>query len=127
MVSPLPHHEKNELNELNGEHVGQPAVHRLVTTAADLRPVLVALGSSKIVGLDIETTGLDPRKDRTRLLSLSTETVGGGRLIYVVDVFQVNPAPLWHLLAEKELVIHNAAFDLAFLDELGFVPGIVRR
>jgi DNA polymerase-1 len=34
----------------------------------------------------------------------------------------VDPAPLWEVLAEKALVIHNAAFDLGFLARLGFAP-----
>src|SRR5262249_2136129 len=72
-----------------------------------------------------ETTGLNSRNDRVRLLSLSIDTVGDSRFIYVVDVFQVSPSPLWEVLVEKELVIHNAAFDLAFLSTLGFTPGTV--
>src|SRR5262249_29238559 len=42
---------------------------------------------------------------------------------YIIDVFAVNPSPLWDVLAEVELVIHHAAFDLAFLGALGFTPG----
>ena len=34
----------------------------------------------------------------------------------------MDPSPLWEALAEKELAIHNAAFDLAFLAPLGFTP-----
>src|SRR5262249_53186074 len=44
---------------------------------------------------------------------------------YLIDVFAVDPSPLWEHLADKELVIHNAAFDLAFLTRLGLVPGTV--
>ena len=50
-----------------------------------------------------------------RLLSLSCETIGDNRFVYLVDVFKVNPCMLFDALAGKELVIHNAAFDLAFL------------
>src|SRR5262249_39047527 len=32
-------------------------------------------------------------------------------------------APVWDELAEKEIIAHNAAFDLGFLARLGFVPG----
>jgi DNA polymerase I-like protein with 3'-5' exonuclease and polymerase domains len=75
-----------------------------------------------MVGLDLETTGLDPRRDRVRLLSLSIDTVDGGTFAYLVDCFAVDPSPLWEALAERELVLHNAAFDLAFLARLGFTP-----
>ena len=70
------------------------------------------------VALDLETTGLDPRKDRVRLLSLATE---GGT--WLIDCFEVDPSPLFPILSEKELVIHNAFFDLGFLVQMGFELG----
>jgi DNA polymerase-1 len=82
--------------------------------------VAAALDETRLVGLDLETTGLDHRKDRVRLLSLALDTIDGGRFSYLIDCFQVDPAPLFAVLAEKELVIHNATFDLAFLAGLGF-------
>jgi DNA polymerase I-like protein with 3'-5' exonuclease and polymerase domains len=94
----------------------------LVKDQAGLETVRAALDESKLAALDVETTGLDPRADRIRLLSLSLETTDGGRFPYLVDCFAVDPAPLWEALAEKELVIHNAVFDLAFLALLGFTP-----
>src|SRR5262249_8806304 len=33
-----------------------------------------------------------------------------------------DPSPLWDALAGKALVLHNAAFDLAFLARMGFAP-----
>ena len=74
------------------------------------------------VYLDTETTGLDPLTDRVRLLSLSVPS-GEGRVVYVVDAFQVSPAPLWESLAGCEVVGHNLVFDLQFLARLGFQPG----
>jgi DNA polymerase-1 len=75
--------------------------------------------------VDLETTGLDPRTGHARLLCLSLDTIDGGTFAYLVDCSAVDPSPLWEGLAEKELAIHNAAFDLAFLSRLGFVPGVV--
>jgi ribonuclease D len=83
-----------------------------------------AIGGATLIGLDTETTGLNPRTDQVRLLSLNCDT-NDGRFTYIVDVLQVDPSPLWEALAEKELVLHNAAFDLAFLSRLGFTPGTV--
>jgi DNA polymerase-1 len=97
----------------------------LVDTPDRLNMVVLAADNSKIVGLDLETTGLDPGRDRIRLLSLSTDTVGDGRFTYLVDAFRVDPAPLWEVLSDKELVIHNAAFDLAFLRAMGFTANTV--
>jgi DNA polymerase-1 len=63
---------------------------------------------------------LDPRKDRVRLLTLATE-----RGTWLIDCFAVDPTPLWDVLSEREVVAHNAVFDLGFLHRLGFVPGVV--
>jgi DNA polymerase I-like protein with 3'-5' exonuclease and polymerase domains len=93
----------------------------LVREAGQLQAVAQALDESVLVGLDTETTGLNPRSDRVRLLSLATD-----RGTYLVDASAVDPRPLWDLLAQKTLVAHNASFDLAFLAPRGFVPGAVR-
>jgi DNA polymerase-1 len=108
----------------SGEYDQSPP-YRLVTAQAELPMVMVALDTTALVGLDLETTGLDPRTDRVRLLSLACNTIDGGAFTYLIDCFAVDPSPLWEALAEKELTIHNAAFDLAFLSRLGFVPGVV--
>jgi DNA polymerase-1 len=93
-----------------------------VTDPSALQAVAAALDGSALVGLDCETTGLNPRADRVRLLSLSMGTTDGRRFTYLVDCFACNPSPLWEGLADKELVIHNAAFDLAFLARMGLTP-----
>jgi DNA polymerase-1 len=55
------------------------------------------------------------------------DTIEGGTFTYLVDCITCDPSPLWKALAERELVLHNAAFDLAFLARLGFTPnGVVR-
>jgi DNA polymerase-1 len=84
--------------------------------------VAAGLDNTALVGLDVETTGLDPRTGRVRLLSLAVDTIDGGTFCYLLDCFAVDQCPLWEALAGKELVIHNAAFDLAFLARLGFAP-----
>jgi DNA polymerase-1 len=94
----------------------------LVTDPPDLGMVCAAVEVSAFVGVDSETTGLNPRTDRIRLLSLNCDTNDGGRFTYLVDVFQVDPRPLWGLLADRELIFHNAHFDLQFLKALGFEP-----
>ena len=90
----------------------------------------VAAGLSDAEGervyLDCETTGLNARTDRVRLLSIGLPTADGGRVVYPIDCFAVDPAPLWEPLAACELVGHNLAFDLGFLARLGFRPGRVR-
>jgi DNA polymerase-1 len=122
LVPPVPVYEKNELNEISHAGARPLPAYQLVKSPAELQSVTVALDNGKIVGLDLETTGLDPRSDRVRILAMSTDTIDGGRFAYLVDCFAVDPSPLWEILAEKDLVIHNAAFDLQFLARLGFTP-----
>jgi DNA polymerase-1 len=95
-----------------------------VTDAVGLASVADAIDNATLIGLDTETTGLDSRTDRIRLLSLDLDTEGG-RLTYLIDCSVVDPSPLWEALAEKPLVMHHAAFDLAFLSRLGFTAGTV--
>lgn len=77
------------------------------------------------VYLDCETTGLDLRTARVRLLTLLVPA-GAGRVVYLIDCFRVDPTTLWQSLAACEVVGHNLAFDLGFLVRLGFQSGRVR-
>ena len=89
-------------------------------------PLSRVLAASKRVGIDIETTGLDPRKDRICLLTLAPDAGG----VWVLDTLdsagaEIDLGRLWPALASKVVVAHNAAFDLSFLMARGFVPGRV--
>ncbi len=104
-----------------------PAPWVLIQSPADLLQVIAAVDGSAVVGLDIETTGLDPRSDRVRLLSLATTTIETTTLVYLIDCFAVpdeSLAPLWDTLVEERhrTVCHNGKFDLAFLSQMGFTP-----
>jgi DNA polymerase-1 len=147
-------YEKNEINEISPAHplvkdlagtqgpswVTEPPLpstngtssadwqllsYVLIRRQDDLAGVLWALDGTVQVGLDLETTGLNPRTDRIRLLSLTCDTIDGGRFVYLVDSFVVDASPLWEALADKELILHNGAFDLGFLLRLGFASGTV--
>jgi len=115
-VVPLPRYAVNAVN------AESPPAYLRVNDRAGRDMVAAALDSTVLVGLDLETTGLDPRTDRVRLRSLACDTIDGGTFAYLVDGFAVDPRPLLAALAEKHLVIHNGAFDLAFLAQLGFTP-----
>jgi hypothetical protein len=92
----------------------------LVTNPEQLAETIVELRDVDLVALDLETTGLDPRRDSIRLLSLATKDT-----TYIVDCQSVDLAELLPALTKKTLVAHNALFDLSFLSSLGFVPGKV--
>jgi ribonuclease D len=71
-----------------------------------------------MVGIDLETTGLNPRTDRVRLISLSTAEGS-----WLIDCFKVDPHPLFEILGQKQLLMHNGQFDLGFLSVMGFEIG----
>jgi len=89
----------------------QPAqTSQAVRGETDLQGVLEALEGCGEVALDVETTGLDPRRDRVRLLSLATD-----RGTWIIDCFRQDPMPVLRALAGKRVVGHNLKFDLLFL------------
>ncbi|HCC33960.1 MAG TPA: DNA-directed DNA polymerase [Clostridiales bacterium] len=84
----------------------------LVTDPAALAAAVSACRRAPVVGVDVETTGLDPISDRLRLLQLATD-----ECVWVVDCWQAGIEPAGDLLADPQVlkVFHNAAFDLRFL------------
>jgi len=131
-------HEENEEYEVSPDPAPSPdsaqpftrarrddLPYRLVTDPSGLTMVSLSLDNAATVALDLETTGLNPRTDRIRLLSVATDTTDGEPFAYLIDVVAVDPSPLWPLLAERQLVGHNLLFDLTFLARLGFEAGAV--
>jgi DNA polymerase-1 len=91
---------------------------RVVETAAEASQVVVDLLVAPVLGLDTETTGLDPRSHRVRLVQVATAE---GR-VYVFDLFRLDAgllAPLFDPTTGPVLVGHNLRFDLGFLAEAG--------
>jgi DNA polymerase-1 len=113
------HHQQHQHVDA---HHQLPVAYRYVTDVGGLAEVLAALATAEVVALDIETSGLCPRSDRVRLLSLALDP---DRPVFLIDCFAVDPAPVLEVLAGKELIGHNLQFDLSFLAGLGLVPGKV--
>jgi DNA polymerase I len=86
--------------------------YRLVTDAGELPGIAENLALAEAIGADIETTALDPRDGKTRLLQLATpeET-------FVIDVFAVRDLSLLKGVLESGPVkaLHNSKFDYQFL------------
>ncbi|HET7558464.1 MAG TPA: bifunctional 3'-5' exonuclease/DNA polymerase [Limnochordia bacterium] len=86
------------------------------------RPELLAevvrrLAPHHLVACDTETTGLDPLRDKIRLVQLATPDE-----VFIVDAFAVGElAPLAPLFAEpsRVFVFQNAKFDVKFLRMAG--------
>jgi DNA polymerase I len=88
------------------------STYRLVADAEDFASIAETLESAEAVGTDIETTALNPREGRMRLLQLATadET-------FVIDAFEVKDlSPLRGVLEGGPVkTLHHAKFDHAFL------------
>jgi len=91
-----------------------PHTVEYVVAADKAVPVLAELLLQQPLGLDIETTGLDPLQHRIRLLQLACRS---GRVV-VFDLFRL-PAELFGGLSKARLVAHNAVFEYAFLAVAG--------
>jgi hypothetical protein len=118
--SPTPPPDGEGISRNTTDAKPEEAPRTLVTTQEQLSGVVADLEGVDLVALDLETTGLDPRKDSIRLLSLATKDA-----TYIVDCQSVDPAELFPILTEATVVAHNALFDLGFLSSLGFETGKV--
>jgi DNA polymerase I-like protein with 3'-5' exonuclease and polymerase domains len=87
----------------------------LITTEEDLQAIVPKIQEAEVVAFDLETTGLDPRRDRIRLLSLAADSG-----TWIVDTFSVDARLLLEILKDKTLLVHNAMHDLLFLRRLGY-------
>src|SRR5262245_489454 len=76
--------EISEISEISPTRASSPR-YLLVADQDGLGVVRAALDNTVRVAVDLETTGLDPRGDRIRLLSLSLDTIDGGTFVYLVD------------------------------------------
>lgn len=95
--------------------------YQLVTTADELRKAIETLTSQPVVGLDTETTELDPYTSRLRLIQLATPD-----RVYIIDFDKFADGdtrksealePLRRLLAAPRpiKIAHNAKFDAKFI------------
>jgi len=106
---------EKEKAEIREGGTGSSGSYELVTDPERLAEVAAFLEGATEVALDLETTGLDPRKDRIRLLSLATE-----EKTWLVDGCLVDVRGIFEALEDKILVVHNAMHDLLFLRHLGY-------
>ena len=86
-----------------------------ITTSAQLDAMLPTLCAAPLLAVDTETTGLDPLKDRVRLIQFALPD-----RVLVVDAGQVPVPRLASVFAATHLLaFHNAKFDLKFLRAAG--------
>lgn len=86
----------------------------VITDPAELDSLLASIAGQK-VGIDLETTGLNPRRDVIRLVQIALEDV-----VFVVDCNAVGTDWIGSALASVSMAIgHNLKFDLGFVLALG--------
>lgn len=93
--------------------------YRLVTDPAAASTALAEIArKGQRVGLDIETTGLDPHTSRARLLQIAAP----GEPVLIVDLDKAGglPALVGHLQG-LPFVAHNATFEMGFLVKAGLL------
>lgn len=94
------------------------ATPHLIDTAAGWEAARADVLSATAVGLDIETTGLDPRRNRVCLAQLATRPDAA----YVVDLRTLPAVILQDVLTHVPMLAgHHLQFDLAFLAAAGVV------
>ena len=84
---------------------------------ATVEESLEYLNTLDVIGFDTETRGFDPYTKE--LLSMQ---LGDAEKQYVIDCLTVSPQLYKEILEKKELIMHNAKFDLGFLYYQKIVP-----
>jgi exosome complex exonuclease RRP6 len=88
--------------------------YKLITTASGISDALNSFEGTKAVGVDFETTALNSRDGKIRLVQLSD----GEDKNYIIDAFKLdNPNALKLIVPflvdpTRKKIIHNAKFEL---------------
>lgn len=93
---------------------------RLITSGEQLSIAIAAISNSKVIGIDCETTGLDPNIAKVRLIQIAIPR----KPVLIIDLAALAEnelEPLRHLLASNCLKVgHNLKFELMMLERAGF-------
>ncbi len=99
-------------NQNHQNHQNYPPVH-YISDIEHARRVVAELMAEPVIGLDIETTGLDPLSDKIRLVQLACPSA-----TYVIAAYHVQAEVLTPVLnGGTAKVAHNAKLDAGFLYE----------
>ncbi|MDX2097284.1 MAG: ribonuclease D, partial [Leptolyngbyaceae cyanobacterium bins.59] len=96
-----------------------PVNFEFVEDGKRLAEILKPFQTCQVIAVDTETTGLDPLKDRIRLVQIAA----ANQPVIIIDLFKVAKEtldPLRELLQGTPIkVLQNAKFDLKFLQQAG--------
>jgi DNA polymerase I len=113
-----------ELEDFHAEVTDHASAHAVVSykfveDGEQLAAVLNPLQTCPVIAVDTETTGLDPLKDKIRLIQIAAENYP----VIIIDLFKIQKemlSPLAELLRGAPIkVLQNAKFDLKFLQHAG--------
>ncbi|HPJ26188.1 MAG TPA: bifunctional 3'-5' exonuclease/DNA polymerase [Synergistaceae bacterium] len=98
-------------------------VYMRIPERVPLKDGLHLIEDCSVLGVDSETTGLDPHKNRMRLLQMA----GENQPVLLIDLFALSSPEEWNLLEnffreERLLIFQNARFDLKFLARYRIFP-----
>jgi DNA polymerase I-like protein with 3'-5' exonuclease and polymerase domains len=97
-----------------------PVPNCYITEASRVIEAVEHVVTADVVGVDIETTGLDAFKDNVRLLQVADQT---GKA-YILDADRVDITPVVKALKDVRVVLaHNMKFEASFLMPYGFKLG----
>ncbi len=90
-------------------------IFTLVTKTEALEKLIAAIATQPVIGVDTETTGLDPMTSKVRLLQISTS-----KRNFVVDLFKIEAfanQSFREIFTTPEIIkiFHNAKFDMKML------------
>ena len=101
------------------DHVSSHTVvsYEFVEDGQRLVEILKPLQTCPVIAVDTETTGLDPLKDKIRLIQIAAKNYP----VIIIDLFKISRemlAPLVELFQGAPIkVLQNAKFDLKFLQQ----------
>ena len=114
--------DMEQLNFEASSPVEEPVIpeYRYITKPEDIEEVVRPFLQKEVLGIDLETTGLDPHTSQIRLIQIAAE----GLPVLMIDMFEVSREelePVEGLLTGQAVkVFQNGKFDLKFLTKNNF-------
>ncbi|MCX6088961.1 MAG: bifunctional 3'-5' exonuclease/DNA polymerase [Candidatus Atribacteria bacterium] len=92
---------------------------QLITSDYEFKSLLSSVHEKGLVAIDTETTGLDPLKERIRLIQMAVP----GEPVRIIDTWSISET-IWPKISQLfslpvTKIFHNAQFDLKFLSRVG--------
>lgn len=97
------------------EEIKEPTYNYITSKNEAIKALEAFSNTTEAIALDTETTGLNFRTDKIRLVQLFAPSVG----CYLFDLFAIDDCTFLKPLESKHFIIHYAPFDVKFLSANG--------